>query len=138
MPVRKRFSSFIRRSRALWRMVLAGDLGLARAYMDDDCRSHDIRALLDLGTQNEAALAEATSGSLLSRCLERIGHFRRVNARRGSRRNIAAHYNLGNGILRVVAGQRHELFLSAVHASEQTLEEAQDASPPSCLALAFA
>ncbi len=35
----------LRRWRALWRIMIEGDLGLARAYMDDDCRSPDIKAL---------------------------------------------------------------------------------------------
>jgi cyclopropane-fatty-acyl-phospholipid synthase len=117
----------IRRWRALWRMMLAGDLGLARAYMDDDCRSHDIRALLDLGAQNEVALAKATSGSLLSRCLDRIGHFRRVNTRRGSRRNIAAHYDLGNEFYALWLDSGMNYSSALFTRSEQTLEQAQDA-----------
>ena len=63
----------IRRWRTLRRMMVAGALGLARAYMDDDCRSPDIRALLDFGMQNEAALVKATPGSRHARFFDRLG-----------------------------------------------------------------
>jgi len=117
----------LRRWRALWRIMIEGDLGLARAYMDDDCRSPDIKTLLDFGTQNEIALAKATSGAFLSRLLDRLRHARRANTKRGSRRNIAAHYDLGNAFYAqwLDAGMNYS---SAYYAREgQTLEEAQDA-----------
>jgi cyclopropane-fatty-acyl-phospholipid synthase len=117
----------LRRWRALWRIMIEGDLGLARAYMDDDCRSPDIKALLDFGTQNETALAKATSGAFLLRLLDRLRHARRANTRRGSRRNIAAHYDLGNAFYAqwLDAGMNYS---SAYYTREgQTLEEAQDA-----------
>ena len=117
----------LRRWRALWRIMIEGDLGLARAYMDDDCRSPDIKTLLDFGTQNETALANATSGAFLSRLLDRLRHARRANTKRGSRRNIAAHYDLGNAFYAhwLDAGMNYS---SAYYAREgQTLEEAQDA-----------
>jgi cyclopropane-fatty-acyl-phospholipid synthase len=117
----------IRRWRALWRMMLAGDLGLARAYMDDDCCSNDIRALLNLGAQNGAALAKATSGSLLSRCLERMRHSRRVNTRRGSRRNIAAHYDLGNEFYALWLDSGMNYSSALFTRDDETLEDAQDA-----------
>jgi len=104
-----------------------GDLGLARAYMDDDCRSPDIKALLDFGAQNEAALAKATSGSFLSRGLERLRHARRANTRTGSPRNIAAHYDLGNEFYALWLDDGMN-YSSALYArEEQTLEEAQGA-----------
>jgi cyclopropane-fatty-acyl-phospholipid synthase len=116
----------VRRWRALWRMMSEGDLGLARAYIDDDCRSPDIKALIDFGAQNEAALAKATSGSLLSRVRDRLRHWRRANTRRGSRRNIAAHYDLGNAFyaLWLDAGMNYS---SACYTREsETLEQAQE------------
>ena len=117
----------LRRWRALWRIMIEGDVGLARAYMDDDCRSADIKTLLDFGTQNETALAKATSGAFLLRLLDRLRHARRANTRRGSRRNIAAHYDLGNAFYGqwLDAGMNYS---SAYYTrEEQTLEEAQDA-----------
>jgi cyclopropane-fatty-acyl-phospholipid synthase len=118
---------FVRRWRALWRMISTGSLGLARAYMDDDCRSPDIGALLDFGVQNQAAAAKATFRLLPSRCRERFRHWRRANTRQGSRRNISAHYDLGNSFyaLWLDSGMNYS---SALYTDRgQTLEQAQDA-----------
>ena len=117
----------VRRWRALWRMMIEGDLGLARAYIDDDCRSPDIKALLDFGVQNEAALAKAISGSFLSRARERLRHSRRVNTRRGSRRNIAAHYDLGNEFYALWLDAGMNYSSACYTREEQTLEQAQEA-----------
>jgi cyclopropane-fatty-acyl-phospholipid synthase len=61
------------------------------------------------------------------RLLDRLRHARRANTRRGSRRNIAAHYDLGNAFYArwLDAGMNYS---SAYYTREgQTLEEAQDA-----------
>jgi cyclopropane-fatty-acyl-phospholipid synthase len=117
----------VRRWRTLWRLLLQGDLGLARAYMDGDCETPDLRALLDLGAQNEAVLARTASGSLLSRILERLRHGRRANTRPGSRRNIAEHYDLGNAFYELWL-DRGMNYSSALFASaDATLEQAQQA-----------
>ncbi len=117
----------IRRWRALLRMVLGGSLGLARAYMDDDCRTPDVRALLDFGMRNEAALLKSDSGARRTRIVERLRLLRRANTRRGSRRNIAAHYDLGNAFYAywLDSGMNYS---SALFADDrQSLEDAQDA-----------
>ena len=116
----------IRRWRALWRMMLAGDLGLARAYMDDDCRSHDIRGCLSSERKTKWRWPRPRPVRSL-RCLERIGHFRRVNTRRGSRRNIAAHYDLGNEFYALWLDSGMNYSSALFTRSEQTLEQAQDA-----------
>ena len=71
----------VRRWRALLRLLLAGDLGLARAYMDDDCRSPDIQALLEFGAANARARSKLPSDVPLARSLDRIRHALRANTR---------------------------------------------------------
>ena len=90
----------VRRWRALWLMLFEASLGLARAYIEDDCRSPDLKALIDFGAQNEATAAKAEWRLVASHLRERIRHARRANTRHGSRRNIAAHYDLGNDFTR--------------------------------------
>ncbi|MEK9724753.1 MAG: class I SAM-dependent methyltransferase, partial [Rhodospirillaceae bacterium] len=77
-------------------MLAAGDVGFAEAYMAGEWETTDLRALLTLGALNGDALASALDKSLASRVLARVRHALRTNSRRGSRRNIAAHYDLGN------------------------------------------
>jgi cyclopropane-fatty-acyl-phospholipid synthase len=116
----------MRRWRALWRMMFGGSLGLARAYIDNDCRSPDIRALLDFGMQNEEFLIKSAPGSRRTRVLERLRLLRRANTRRGSRRNIAAHYDLGNDFYALWLDRGMNYSSALFRHETQTLEEAQD------------
>jgi cyclopropane-fatty-acyl-phospholipid synthase len=117
----------IRRWRTLWRMMLGGSLGLARAYIDDDCRSPDVRALLDFGMQNEEFFVESAAGAQRSRFLARIRHLRRTNTRQGSRRNTAAHYDLGNAFYKLWLDQNMNYSSGLFTTEQQTLEQAQHA-----------
>jgi cyclopropane-fatty-acyl-phospholipid synthase len=85
----------LRRHRALRRIVLGGDLGFAQAYIDGDLDSPDLTAVIALACANPELDGNLGSQSWLVR-LRRIYHFFHSNTRRGSRRNIAAHYDLGN------------------------------------------
>ena len=77
-------------------ILRAGDVGFADAYVDGRWESGDLTQLLMLAAQNERALEEAIYGRWWMRALLRTRHFLRSNTRRGSRRNIEAHYDLGN------------------------------------------
>ncbi len=86
----------IHRWRSLRRLILGGDLGFAESYMDGDWSSPDLAALIEFAVRNEAALGSAIMGTAPLRLLNRLRHLARANTRRGSRRNIAQHYDLGN------------------------------------------
>jgi cyclopropane-fatty-acyl-phospholipid synthase len=89
-------SLHLHRWRAAWKLLLQGDLGLAFAYRDGDWSSPDLIALLLLGLANETALGGVADGRGPARWLARLLHRARANTRRGSRENIAFHYDLGN------------------------------------------
>jgi cyclopropane-fatty-acyl-phospholipid synthase len=89
-------SIVLHRWRPLLRLLTQGDIGLARSYRDGDWSSPDLPALLLLGLRNEAYWDSATDGSRPMRGIDRIRHLLRPNTRRGSRDNIAFHYDLGN------------------------------------------
>jgi cyclopropane-fatty-acyl-phospholipid synthase len=108
-------------------MVAAGSLGLARAYMDGDCHTPDIKALLDFGMQNEAALTRSAPGGRRTRIVERLRLLSRANTRRGSRRNIAAHYDLGNAFYARWLDRGMNYSSALFTHDEQSLEDAQDA-----------
>ena len=59
------------------------------------------RPLLRLGCLNDDTVSGALSKSWMANLLGRLRHARRANTRRGSRRNIAAHYDLGNDFYRL-------------------------------------
>lgn len=86
----------IRHWRAIRRIVMRGDLGFAEAFMDGDWCSTDVTALLDLALANKQSLEARVKGAAMMRIIDRIRHLLRPNTRRGSRRNIQEHYDLGN------------------------------------------
>ncbi len=77
-------------------VLLDGDIGFAEAYMDGLCDSPDLPGLIALLAENERVLGTVVRPNLLQRLMLRVMHWRRRNSRRGSRRNIHAHYDLGN------------------------------------------
>ena len=77
-------------------MLFGGAVGFAEAYMKGDWDSPDLTALLELAALNERHLDESLRGSFFARFLDRIRHLLNHNSKRGSRRNIVYHYDLGN------------------------------------------
>lgn len=86
----------LHRWRALRRLATGGDIGFAEAYLDQDWSSPDPVALLELAARNLSCIPGATGGPLPVRLWHRLRHRARRNTRAGSRRNIMAHYDLGN------------------------------------------
>ncbi|CAA2141297.1 cyclopropane-fatty-acyl-phospholipid synthase family protein [Hyphomicrobium sp. ghe19] len=111
--------------RAPLRMLFDGEHGFADAYLAGEWSTPDLKAVLAWGMLNERVLARAGAGSWLTRVRNRLSHLRRENTRRGSRRNIAAHYDLGNSFYRawLDAGMNYS---SAIYGPEDTLEDAQN------------
>jgi cyclopropane-fatty-acyl-phospholipid synthase len=117
----------LRRWRALWRLAAAGDLGLARAYIDGDCRTPDLKSLIDFGARNSSGRSDAPSGLPLARLIDRVRHGLRANTRRGSRRNIAAHYDLGNTFYSHWLDRGMNYSSALYEPDVETLEQAQHA-----------
>jgi cyclopropane-fatty-acyl-phospholipid synthase len=82
--------------RACQRILRAGDIGFAEAYAAGWADTPDLTALLRLALRNEAPLNQLVFGGALARCWYRLRHWLRPNTRKGSRRNIHAHYDIGN------------------------------------------
>jgi len=90
------------RDQAMFGRVLArGDIGLAEAYLDGLWDASDITALLALLANNRKTLSRAIYGSWRRLFAARIRHWLNRNSRAGSKRNIMAHYDLGNDFYRL-------------------------------------
>ena len=78
-------------------LALGGTLGAAESYLDGAWESDDLVALVRLLARNRGALEGMERGpARLGALPARLLHALRRNTRRGSRRNIVAHYDLGN------------------------------------------
>jgi len=78
------------------RVLARGDIGFAEAYLDAQWESPDIAAMMLLFANNREHLKKAVYGSWLPMLAARLRHYTQRNSRSGSRRNIMAHYDLGN------------------------------------------
>ncbi|MFO1339804.1 MAG: cyclopropane-fatty-acyl-phospholipid synthase family protein [Burkholderiaceae bacterium] len=79
----------------------SGDVGFGEAYVDGGWTSPDLAALLRLFLANREALDQALYGRWWGALWHRLRHRMNRNSRAGSRRNIAAHYDLGNPFYRL-------------------------------------
>jgi cyclopropane-fatty-acyl-phospholipid synthase len=86
----------LRRWRTLWRAALSGDIGMADAWIDGDWTSPDLTAVIRLAARNSQTSQRTIDGSPAIALFQRLRHILRGNTRRGSRRNIEKHYDLGN------------------------------------------
>ncbi|MBN8818785.1 MAG: class I SAM-dependent methyltransferase [Sphingomonas sp.] len=82
--------------RALVRLMTAGSTGWYRAWASGDWSSPDPVALFALFGANARSLGSAARSSGLPRLIGKLKLARRHNSRKGARRNIAEHYDLGN------------------------------------------
>ena len=112
--------------RALTRMLLGGETGGGEAYMDGLWSSPDLAALLRLAARNRDALALSSGWFRMpAQLLRTIGHRTRRNNRTGSRRNIAAHYDLGNDFYRLFLDETMTYSSAVFAAPDQDLADAQ-------------
>ncbi len=79
------------------RIAMGGVIGAAESYMDGDWATDDLPGLCRILARNGATLSAMDKRmSALKAPLLRLYHGLNKNSRGGSRRNIAAHYDLGN------------------------------------------
>ena len=74
----------------------SGDIGFAESYIAGDWTTPDLAGLLALLLANRKALDDVIHGSWAGRLLYRLRHLLNRNTKSNSRKNIHAHYDLGN------------------------------------------
>src|SRR5690606_6612543 len=76
-------------------------IGIAESYVDGDWESPDVTAFLELFVVNAEQGEELSSGSnWLIGAIQRVRHWLNANSRGRARKNISAHYDLGNAFYR--------------------------------------
>ncbi len=86
----------IHNERVALKLLLRGTVGFCESYLEGDWSSPDVTALFELAQRNEQTLIGMIDGPAWTRRIQGILNWRRRNSKRGSRRNISAHYDLGN------------------------------------------
>jgi cyclopropane-fatty-acyl-phospholipid synthase len=73
-----------------------GDIGFAESYIRGQWNTSNLKSLLEMAIRNRTLLEKAIYGSWLGSLIYRLKHRMRNNSKSGSRKNIHAHYDLGN------------------------------------------
>ena len=83
-------------NRVIATLAQKGDIGFVESYRDGWCDSEDLTTLFSFGLHNEEALDRYICGSFLGKLASRFAYFFTRNTLHGSKKNIHAHYDLGN------------------------------------------
>ena len=107
------------------RTLLGGDIGFFEAWADGQWQTPDLAECLFVLARNADQIADAIAGLPLTGVFEQIRHFANKNTRAGSKRNISAHYDLGNAFYEKWLDETMT-YSSALFASDaEPLHEAQ-------------
>jgi cyclopropane-fatty-acyl-phospholipid synthase len=108
------------------RAVTGADVGMGESYMDGDWTTPDLVAVVRLAVRN-LRLFDARHKTLSgARALAaRLRHHFRRNTIRGSRRNIRAHYDLGNNFYRLFLDSQMLYSCAYFRGKNDSLELAQ-------------
>ena len=91
----------IRDPRVVGRVLASGDIGFAEGFIAGEVDTPDLERLLTTFCTNFDAMARVLAGKPVLRFLNAVGHALNRNSRKGSRRNIYAHYDLGDDFYRL-------------------------------------
>ncbi|WP_435635059.1 class I SAM-dependent methyltransferase [Pseudomonas solani] len=112
---------------AVWPLVAAnGSIGSGEAYIHGYWTTPDLTAVIRVFVANLDVLDGMERGlALLGRPLVQGLHWLNRNTRAGSRRNIAAHYDLGNDLFEQMLDPTMMYSAAQFASPEQSLEQAQ-------------
>ena len=107
-------------------IAFGGSIGAGEAYMEGYWSSDDITALVRILLQNREVLDGMETGfARLTAPLQKALHWLNRNTREGSRRNIAAHYDLGNDFFQLFLDSTMMYSSAVFEHPGMTLEQAQ-------------
>ena len=115
--------------RGLIRLMSSGSVGWYKAWEAGEWSSPDPVPLFDLFMRNGESLGETGRAKGVFRLVNRVAHAFRGNDRKGARRNIAYHYDLGNDFyaawLDTSMTYSSAVFAALPPSPEESLEDAQ-------------
>lgn len=106
-------------------LAAKSDIGFAENYSDGKWESNDLTALLTLTIQNREILDPFFKADALRRVLYQISYFFKRNTEAGSRKNIHAHYDLGNDFYKLWLDRTMSYSSALFKNNDDTLEIGQ-------------
>jgi cyclopropane-fatty-acyl-phospholipid synthase len=108
------------------KLVLGGSVGAGESYIEGHWRTDNLTALVRIFARNMTLLDQLESGwARISKPALKLLNWRNRNSKAQSKKNISAHYDLGNSMYQLFLDQSM-MYSSAIYPSAQsTLAEAQ-------------
>ena len=112
--------------RRFWtELAFGGSIGAGESYMQGDWSTDDLTGLVRIMLRNRKVLDGMDSGlARLTAPIQKALHFASRNTRSGSRRNIAAHYDLGNDFFALFLDPTMMYSSAVFERDDMTLEQA--------------
>ena len=107
------------------RAIAGGDVGFAESYMDQEWSTPDLTSVLEFFSENFEAAGQLAVGGLMVRVTNMARHIFNRNSKAGSKRNIEAHYDLGNDFYELWLDQTMTYSSALYDGEELGLEQAQ-------------
>lgn len=117
----------VRDFRFMRRVLAAGDIGFAEGYVAEEWDTPDLSAVLHAMSLNADHIERLLLGSPAAWAANFIGHALRANTRAGSKKNIHAHYDLGNAFYGQWLDRTMTYSSALFERPDQDLAEAQTA-----------
>jgi cyclopropane-fatty-acyl-phospholipid synthase len=106
-------------------LIARGDLAFAQDYQAGNWDSEDLQAIMSFALANDDVMNKYLHGNKLVQIGARLMYFLRSNHKSGSKRNISAHYDLGNAFYSLWL-DRTMTYSSAIYSNpSENLESAQ-------------
>jgi cyclopropane-fatty-acyl-phospholipid synthase len=119
---------YIKNSRFLKRVFARGDIGLGESYIDGDWDTPDLYNFLSLCSVNADKMGRFADGNIIQKIIWRFMNiFVRRNTKAGSRKNIMAHYDVGNDFYALWLDKTMTYSAALFKDASTSLEEAQKA-----------
>ena len=109
------------------RALAGGDIGFAESYMDGEWSTPDLTAVLEFFSENFEAAGKLAVGGSLVKGINKVRHFFNRNSKAGARRNIMAHYDLGNDFYESWLDETMTYSSALFDKPNMSLEQAQTA-----------
>lgn len=110
--------------KCMLRLLARGDLGFAEGYLAGEWSAPNLHSFLSAAARRSTGTA-SFEGLKPPQPMTRFRHALNRNTRRGSRRNIAAHYDLGNDFYRFWLDPSMTYSSAIYSAPGETLDQAQ-------------
>lgn len=112
-----------------WRVIanlnIKGDIAFAEDFRDGFWETQNLTHLIQFGLENEKVFQGYTKGNFFYNCLAKLGYLTQRNTIKQSKKNIHAHYDLGNDFYKLWLDESMTYSSAIYKEDHETLQKAQ-------------